>query len=282
MSQSSLMPELPVAPGSDRSRPSALFSTLMLLGVGSALMLAAPGLLRSLRVLLSARVPGSSLPPLFEVTLGLLGVLALGSAVVGVVLDLRTRVRGLRWRRRRQRQPWEEYLMETDALVGAPPVGVPPLRLHQGNSARPAPVDAGGSVREQNHAHDARPAQPLRSVEATPWPLGSGHAPRNQGRVATVTRLGLPVTPLPEGKALPSSPPASLRAARSPAWHEPAVATPFPFSVWNYHDNSPEGSADDALGKTLTRGWLWTVLIAAAIGVAGALLMRNLGISIHF
>ncbi len=281
MTQSSLMPELPGAPDSDRPRPSALFSALMLFGVGSALMLAAPGLLRSLRVLLLARVPGSSLPPLFEVTLGLLGVLALGSAVVGVVLDLRTRVRGFRWRRRRQRQPWEEYLMETEALVGAPPVGAPPLRLHQGNAARPAPVDVGGSAREQSHPHNARPGQPLRSVEATPWPLGSGHEPRNQGRVATVTRLGLPATPLPEGKALPSSPPPSRRAARSPAWHEPAVVTPYPFSVWNYHDNSPEGSMDKAFGKTLTRGWLWTVLIAAAIGVAGALLMRKLGISIH-
>jgi hypothetical protein len=266
VNHSSLTPELPVGP--ERSRPSVLLSTVVLLGVGSALVLTAPMLIRSLKVLLAARAPGSSLPSVFEVTLGLLGVLALGAALFGMIAELRTRAGGFRWRRRRQRKPWEEYLTEQEAQEQD---GSAMLGMHRVHLGRENPMPAPITMRQ------ARPAPPLRLVEATPWPLGSGQPVRNRGRVAPVTRLALPVTPqLARRATMPAT-----GAVRTPAWHEPASFTPYPFSVWSYHDNRPDDFEDYSFEVRGTHPWLWTALIAAGIGLAGALFVRAFGISMH-
>jgi hypothetical protein len=117
----------------------------------------------------------------------------------------------------------------------------------------------------------------LRLVEATPWPLGSGQPVLNRGRVAPITRLDLPVTP----RLATRAPTFTARAVRAPAWHEPASVTPYPFSVWSYHDNLPDDLEDYAIDVHRAHPWLWTAVIAAGIGLAGALFVRTFGISMR-
>ncbi|MFT3925445.1 MAG: hypothetical protein QM778_23100 [Myxococcales bacterium] len=262
MNQSSLSPELSVGPEPDRPR-SAFVSAIVLLGVCSALAVTAPALIRSLEALLESRAPGSTLPSLLEVSLGILGVVALSSVVFGVITDLRSRLGGSRYGRRwrRHRRPWEQYLMECDAL-----------------DAQHALQEYSRVQQKQqtfvSQVKNPRSMATLRLVEATPWPLGGSSAqPRHQGRVQPVTQLGFPAASRPTTTAAP-------RRTRNWRAQEPVYYTPYPFSVWSFHDNIPD-DYDPALNRP-NRTWLWATLLFAGAALAAVFWWRAYGISVPF
>jgi len=232
-----------------------------LLGVCSALLLTAPILLRSLRALLAERAPGGWLPSLLEVSLAVLGVVALCTVVVSVVSDLRSRLgggrRGSRWRR--HRRPWEEYLMECDAEDAQRALHAFSHAVHH----RPSP-----SFPVKN----PRSAATLRLVEATPWPLGSARA-RQQGRPGPATQLGFPVA---ERESV------THEAPRKPVWRseDPVYYTPYPFSVWTFHDSRVEDYEYEL--RQPNRTWLWAALLFAGAALAAVFWWQAYGISMPF
>lgn len=257
MNHSSL--QLPAGPEPVRPR-SAFASAIVLVGVCSALFLTAPVLIRSLRALFAARASGYWMP-LLEVGLALLGVLALSSVVVGVGADLRSRLSSGRRRWRRHRRPWEEFLMESEAEDVEPSLGDFP-RLTRPQQTQVTPVK------------NRRSTATLRLVEATPWPLGSNHsapAARNHGKIAPVTKLGFAAS-----RPLPGAAPCT------PAWQEPAFQTPYPYSVWSFHDNRPDDIVELYQEDRPTRSWLWATLLFAGAALAAMAWWRLYGHSTPF
>jgi hypothetical protein len=241
----------------------------------------------------------------------LLGVLALGTVIVGIVSDLRSRLGGGRRLGRRHRRPWDEYLMVQDAyehdadsdVVEASPRAreqrVELLRLPESPSkhalgrASDDPVARHAELQPATPVKNTKSIPSLRLVEATPWPLGSGHStsPKKTGRLAPVTQLGFPVTRPSDVRgfvreqgveARPQARERSMpRVARTPAWHEPGHYTPYPFSVWSYHDKLPDGY-DESYAIRQSRGWLWATLIFTGVVLASMLCWRAFGISMPF
>jgi hypothetical protein len=270
VNHSSLSRELPVVPEPDRSR-SLLSSTLIIVGVCSLLVLAVPTLARSLKTLLASGARVGWMPSLLEVSLASLGVLALVTLVVHSVGDVRSRWRG---RRRRQRNPWDHLLMDEELQD-------PALRDFPSLS-RPTPAP----VQVAEEAPSSAPVPRLSSVEGTPWPLGVRReresAPANPGssagrRLAPVTRLGFArSTPVPEqGASVQGGHDAAtrdsnslelpLRGYRRRMEPSPVYFTPYPFSVWSFHDNLPDYEFEP---MSHDRSWLW-----AGLALVGGVLL---------
>ncbi len=231
MSHSSFSSEVPILSEPERPK-SRLFHAVMVLGVCSALLWMAPAFVRSLRALVSPGHSGSVLPSLLEVSLTSLAVVALLGLLLRGLRDARMRMRSLRNHRR-----WEDVLREEEQRDASrhAAFGMGPVPKGTARSGHSAPV--------------------LRLVESTPWPLGKP-APSRQ-RKSSATQLGFArLTPLPNDESEP-------RRGADAQVYEPRYATPYPFSVWSFHDNLPDPIWEsEHLAK---RPWLWMMAVLVVL-----------------
>jgi hypothetical protein len=249
-----------MGPGPERPR-SALNSAFLLLGLASALVVTTPVLTRALRVLWQHRMEPSQLAALLEVSLAGMAVIALGSLVIRALLDLSEHGR----RRRRRRMPWQDFVMsEPGGLASWPPDELDPPSL----------------LRSSPHGHGPalRTASTLRRVEATPWPLGSGNTGA-QPAPSPVARVGFERFDAPgsrsgmgqDARLLPAAPIAreeDMAPIAREEDEEPVALTPYPFSVWSYHDNAVD---EYQFEPPRSRTWVWASLLFAALAGVAAL-----------
>ncbi len=158
---------------------------------------------------------------------------------------LGTRLRGFR-----KYRSWEDVLreeQEREASSGYAAFGL----KHDAPGA--TDVHRGSSKRTRV----GQPVPPLRLVSSTPWPLGS-HTPPRRAK-STDTKLGLACPP-------PAPSRTGAQRAGEMAAPEPQYMTPYPFSVWSFHDNLPDPTWDS--DPSAKRPWVWAMAVLVVLSVS--------------
>lgn len=244
MNHSSLSGQLSVVPLPEQPR-SRGFHVLLVLGSCSALLWVAPAFVRSLRTLVLGPPQGSVGSTLLEVSLTALALVGLAGLVFRGVAEARSSLRRLGRHRRWEQVLAEEELRDAECYRS----------FAQRAPSHPA-GDARGLASEQGQAR-TRPF--LRLVGADSWSRAVASSPQLRAPAGD-TRLGF-------GQLSPA--PAVIRGEAR--WvSEPQYITPYPFSVWSFHDNLPDPEWEDL--SAARQPWVWLMLALMCVSLLAVFL----------